>query len=147
MLQCHHFSTVLSPNNHVEEIKISFGNFKHSCCVRPFSIVSQHVCSPVQSMLNFLCLGRDRPGRLFMDVDCSTITGLISPPTDSVAEQSGPESLMKRTRRLWVRFPQPVVVGRFASTEATPTVFPFRTCLLSMGIPPTLPHQLLAATT
>ena len=31
--------------------------------------------------------------------------------------------------------------------EATPTVFPFRTCLLSMAIPPTRPHQIQAVNT
>ena len=80
-LQFHHFSTVLSPNNQVEAIKISFGNFNHSYNVRPFSIVvsRQLVCCPVQSISNFCASEGIGPAHSSWMLMVLPSPGLISP--------------------------------------------------------------------
>ena len=75
-LQISHISKLLSSSRDLIAFKITFGIFKHSYNVRPFSIfVSRQPQScPVELLAKYLAMRGPRPGALFIIVDGATVS-------------------------------------------------------------------------
>ena len=75
-LQISHISKLLSSSRDLIAFKITFGNFKHSYNVRPFSILvsRQPQSCPVELLAKYLAMRGPRPGALFITVDGAPVS-------------------------------------------------------------------------
>ena len=75
-LQISHISELLSSSRDLIAFKITFGNFKHSYNVRPFSILvsRQPQSCPVELLAKYLAMRGPRPGALFITVDGAPVS-------------------------------------------------------------------------
>ena len=75
-LQISHISKLLSSSRDLIAFKITFGNFKHTYNVRPFSILvsRQPQSCPVELLAKYLTMRGPRPGALFIAVDGAPVS-------------------------------------------------------------------------